>query len=169
MYEINSLPGETRSGDSSASNLCFLSLESGSCSSSSHLCGKPNGLARAGGEAPPGRYIQLTGWDSHLRAGGRHRFLMVPSLLFPSGLAQLPVTGNLRPSARRGPACSAAVPTTLHESQKNSCLLAFDCPSASSHSAPNSPHCSPKIGDSRSSEALALQPAATGARKSLPG
>ena len=39
----------------------------------------------------PGRYIQLSGWDSHLGAGDRHSFLIPPSL-FSSGQDRLPVT-----------------------------------------------------------------------------
>lgn len=64
------MPGEARCGDSSASHVSsFLSLQSGSCSSSFPLR-KPAVSPERAAERVPGRYIQLTGWDSHLGGGG---------------------------------------------------------------------------------------------------
>lgn len=76
--ETNSLPGENRCGDSPASRLCFLAgvwivqLHVSPVRAAEHL---------------PGRYIPLTGWDSHLGAGDRPAVSFL--LPFPS-LSQRP-------------------------------------------------------------------------------
>lgn len=84
----NSLPGETRCGESPASRLCFLAGVLGSCSSStSHTCGRPSTsqaatLASRGGTATWGRGTVPLSHSSF------------PSLPSPSARAPLPVTGK---------------------------------------------------------------------------
>lgn len=107
----------------------FLSLESESCSSSSHPCGGPR-TSRA-------TTFNSVGGTVTWGAGDRHRFLISPSLHFPSGQAQLPVTGKQSVATRSRPACSAALRTPRLESsdlgtRRASCPQALYWPSLSS-------------------------------------
>ena len=57
----------------------------------------PPRLTELGAERLPGRYIQLGGWTvtCGAGAGALHSFFSIsPSLRFPSGQAQIPVTGK---------------------------------------------------------------------------
>lgn len=82
-------------------------------------------------------------------AGDRHGFLIPPSLLFPRGQAQLPVTGKLLLATRSCPACSVALPTPCLESSGvwiriASSPRALYCPSLSSHLSTKYPSYAPK-------------------------
>lgn len=143
-----------------------FSLESGSAGSSSHPCGRPSTSQAATFNSLGGTVT----WG----AGNRHRFLIPPSLLFPSGPTQLPVTEKSSVATRSRPACSVAFPTPRLESSggglgeplAHGLFIVFPSPRTS---APFTPHDLPKLGDSKSSKALALHPVATGTKKSLPG
>lgn len=118
-----------------------FSLESGSAGSSSHPCGRPSTSQAATFNSLGGTVT----WG----AGNRHRFLIPPSLLFPSGPTQLPVTEKSSVATRSRPACSVAFPTPRLESsggwtRRTSCPRALYCLSFSSHLSTIHPSRSPE-------------------------
>lgn len=118
-----------------------FSLESGSAGSSSHPCGRPSTSQAATFNSLGGTVT----WG----AGNRHRFLIPPSLLFPSGPTQLPVTEKSSVATRSRPACSVAFPTPSLESsggwtRRTSCPRALYCLSLSSHLSTIHPSRSPE-------------------------